>query len=695
MEDDETFAVSLSLSDAPSGVTVGDPATGTITDDDGGTTGQGATVTIADASAVEGESLTFTVTLDKAVQGGLTVTPSFTDGTATKGTDYTENTAALSFTGTAGEQQTFTVATTEDAVVEDDETFAVSLSLSDAPSGVTVGDPATGAITDDDGGTTGQGATVTIADASAVEGESLTFTVTLDKAVQGGLTATPSFTDGTATKGTDYTENTAALSFTGTAGEQLTFTVATTEDAVVEDDETFAVSLSLSDAPSGVTVGDPATGTITDDDGGTTGQGATVTIADASAVEGESLTFTVTLDKAVQGGLTVTPSFTDGTATKGTDYTENTAALSFTGTAGEQQTFTVATTEDAVVEDDETFAVSLSLSDAPSGVTVGDPATGAITDDDGGTTGDGATVTIADADAVEGESLSFTVTLNRAVQGGLTVTPSFTDGTATEGTDYTANTAPLAFTGTAGEQQTITVETIEDAVVEDDETFAVSLSLSDAPSGVTVGDPATGAITDDDGGTTGQGATVTIADANAVEGESLTFTVTLDKAVQGGLTATPSFTDGTATKGTDYTENPAALSFTGTAGEQQTITVETVEDAVVEGEETFTVSLSLSDAPSGVTAGSPATGSITDDDGGTTGDGATVTIADADAVEGESLSFTVTLNRAVQGGLTVTPSFTDGTATEGTDYTANTAPLAFTGTAGEQQTITVRPSRTR
>ena len=126
MEGEETFTVSLSLSDAPSGVTAGSPATGSITDDDGGTTGEGATVTIADASAVEGESLSFTVTLNRAVQGGLTVTPSFTDGTATKGTDYTENTAALSFTGISGEQQTFTVATTEDAVVEDDETFAVS-----------------------------------------------------------------------------------------------------------------------------------------------------------------------------------------------------------------------------------------------------------------------------------------------------------------------------------------------------------------------------------------------------------------------------------------------------------------------------------------------------------------------------------------------------------------------------------------
>ena len=48
----------------------------------------------------------------------------------------------------------------------------------------------------------------------------------------------------------------------------------------------------------------------------------------------------------------------------------------------------------------------------------------------------------------------------------------------------------------------------------------------------------------------------------------------------------------------------------------------------MEGEETFTVSLSLSDAPSGVTAGSPATGSITDDDGGTGKNAAPVAVDD-------------------------------------------------------------------
>ena len=213
---------------------------------------------------------------------------------------------------------------------------------------MTADDEATGTIFDD------ETPSVTIADARAAEGEALTFTVTLDKAVSGGLTVTPSFTDVTATEGTDYTENTAALKFAGTADETRTFTVQTAGDAMVEADETFTVSLTVSGNSSAVTATDTATGTITNDDGS-----ATVTVDDASASEGETITFTVTLDNAVAGGLTVTPAFTDGTATKGTDYTENTAGITFAGTANETQTFTVATTEDTDEEDEETFTVTL------------------------------------------------------------------------------------------------------------------------------------------------------------------------------------------------------------------------------------------------------------------------------------------------------------------------------------------------
>ena len=94
---------------------------------------------------------------------------------------------------------------------------------------------------------------------------------------------------------------------------------------------------------------DTGTGTIDDDDS------AEVTVNDAEADEGDAITFTVTLSAAVQGGLTVTPGrYTNGTAESG-DYTANTAALTFTGTANETKTFTVSTTEDAVLESDETF----------------------------------------------------------------------------------------------------------------------------------------------------------------------------------------------------------------------------------------------------------------------------------------------------------------------------------------------------
>ncbi|MCY4025383.1 MAG: hypothetical protein OXH75_03605 [Acidobacteria bacterium] len=125
--------------------------------------------------------------------------------------------------------------------------------------------------------------------------------------------------------------------------------------------------------------------------GGRTSSSTTVTIADASEAEGDSLTFTVTLDNAVSGGLTVTPSFTDVTATEGTDYTANTAALTFTGTAGETQSFTVATAQDTDVEADETFTVGLAVSGTTAEVTATDTATGTISNDDGS-----AAVTIED-----------------------------------------------------------------------------------------------------------------------------------------------------------------------------------------------------------------------------------------------------------------------------------------------------------
>ena len=664
-------------------------------------------LTIANASATEGAGIKFTVTLDKSTEGvvparNFSVIASYTDGTATSGTDYTEvKTTRLNeilFSGNAGETQTFTVPTTGDSIVEGNETFTVGLLVDGPPSataGITATDTATGTIKDDDT------ASVTISDASATEGDNLTFTVTLDKAVKGGLTVTPSFSGGTATANTDYTPNTKALSFSGTAGEKKTFTVATSEDDEVEGDETFTVSLAVSNAPSGVSAGGSATGTIVDDDEDSTpdkerstqGPTKTVTIADAGASEGDSLTFTVTLNAAVQGGLTVTPGFSDGSATANTDYTPNTTALTFSGTAGEQKSITVATIEDDEVEDAETFSVSLAVSNAPSGVTVGDPATGTIEDDDGGTPPNnnggtppnnnggtnsnnnggtnsnnnggtnsnnnggtnsnnnggtnsnnnggtpsnarGAqnaidTVTIADTSASEGDSLSFTVRLNQAVVGGLTVTPSFSDGTASGEADYTANTAALRFTGTAGEEQAIEVATLEDALVEVDETFTIRLKISQPSSGLTVGEAATGTILNDDRtgadlesesnderrgeeSVTGTSAPrLSVADVNAAEGELLSFTVSLDKAISDNQVSIRYVTvDGTAKVDEDYETATGTLTF---APGQTTGTVEvvTLDDLQDDGNETLF--LRLSEPVNAVLADAEAVGTISNED---------------------------------------------------------------------------------
>jgi len=371
--------LSVDGSTTVAGLTVTDTDV-TIDDDDGS-----AAVTIEDESAAEGDTLKFTVTLDKAVQGGLKVTPSFADGTATEGTDYTENTAALTFAGTAGETQSFTVATTEDAFVEGDETFTVSLSVAGTSAPVTDTDTATGTITNDD--TASTGITLNLNPASVAEdagATTVTVTATLNNA--GRSSATPvtvavGASSDAATEGTDYaTVADLAMSIAGgNTADTATFTLTPTDDAVVEGNETLSVTGTTT--VSGLTV--TATELTIDDDDGN----AAVSVGDASAAEGDTLTFTVTLDKAVQGGLKVTPSFADGTATEGIDYTENTAALTFAGNAGETQSFKVATTEDAFVEGDEMFTVSLSVSGTSAPVTDTDTATGTITNDDTASTG--------------------------------------------------------------------------------------------------------------------------------------------------------------------------------------------------------------------------------------------------------------------------------------------------------------------
>ena len=121
---------------------------------------------------------------------------------------------------------------------------------------------------------------------------SVTFTVTLDEAPTQTVTIDYATTDGTATAGSDYTSTSGTLTFADGATSQ-TITVPIADDTENENDETFTVTLSN---PAGATLkSSSATGTIAN---------RTVTpsasIAGGSATEGtdSAISFTVTLDNA-------------------------------------------------------------------------------------------------------------------------------------------------------------------------------------------------------------------------------------------------------------------------------------------------------------------------------------------------------------------------------------------------------------
>ncbi len=658
VEGTETFNVSMQ-NIVPAGTTdISDTAIGTITDNDQ------ATVTIGDVSVDESGTISFTAAVDNAVQGGFTVDISFADGTAIGGNvDYNSAPQTLTFAGTIGETQPFTVTLNDDTIVESSETFTVTQTSGNGD--IITTDTATGTITDTDQ------ATVTISDVSVDESGTMNFSALVDNAVQDGFTVDITFTDGTAAGGgVDYDSAPQTLTFAGTVGEIQPFTVTLNNDTIVEPSESFTVS--QSSTHSGIMTTDTAIGTITD------GDQATVTIGDVSVDESGAMSFTATVDNEVVGGFSVDISFADGTASgSGVDYDSAPQTLTFAGTAGETQPIPVTLNDDSIVESSETFTVNQSSTN--SDIITTDAATGTITNSDQ------ATVTIGDVSVNESGTMGFTATVDNAVDGGFSVDISFADVTATGGgTDYNSTPQTLTFAGTIGETQPFTVPLINDSLVETDETFTVN--QSSANGSIITTDTATGTITDTDTSTVFLAATTAPAEP-ATDG---IFTVTLSNKSSTDTVVNYSVS-GTAWSGIDY----AALSGTATVSANSSsafITVPIIDDLVVEGPETLEITLTGTDNPKIAISATPfdTAGVIFGEN-----DSAVVTLENVSVLENGTMQFTATVDLAVSGGFTVDTFFNDGLATGGAplaagiDFDNSAQTLTFLGNTGETQSFIV------
>ena len=404
--------------------------------------------------------------------------------------------------------------------------------------------------------------------------------------------------------------------------------------------------------------------------------GLTASVADGMASEGDNVEFVVTLSAESDEEVTVavaTSVETGDTAISGTDFTAKTETLTFAADET-SKTVTVATTGDELAEGNETF--TLRLSNPTNAEILDATATGTIEDDDQ------PTVAISDEDVREEDGeIEFEVKLDKASTVPITVDWATEAGSAEADVDYVEASGTLTFAPDDTEK-TITVDLIDDDLLEGLEKFTVRLSGTDDAL-VTLGtSSSTGRIIDSDR------ATITVAEETTVDEDAGTVTLTLTASALSAAAYTIDYAteDGTAEAGADYTAANGQVRFPALETEQ-TITITVLDDAADEDREDFnggrcpmhrTASVDFPTAPASVL--------IEDDD-----PEPTLSVADAEATEGSPVSFTVTLTPPSGRQVTVavaTSVETGDTATSGTDFTAKTETLTFA--AGDtEQTFTV------
>ena len=282
-------------------------------------------------------------------------------------------------------------------------------------------------------------------------------------------------------------------------------------------------------------------------------------------------------------------------------------------------------------------------------------------------------------------------TLNAAVSAAVAAyagpgSLTFDGTTLTFTSDGTGAMAPLS----------IVLPTTPDGVFEGDEDFQISLANPGSSTGeiITIDPAADDVVTTIIDNTPAP--TLMIDDGSAVEGSPIVFDLSLDVPSFEDIVFDLSVASGSATAGTDF-ETTNFEFFDGTtwqpavAGTQVTIPagqtslmirIDSVQDTIVEIDETFTLSAT---AISGTvtSAADTGTGTIIDDDL------PEISVDDVTVDEDNgTLTFTVSLDQPPTANVSVDFATASGTATSGVDFTAASGTLTF-APGVQTQTVTV------
>ncbi|MFM2429355.1 MAG: hypothetical protein RLZZ511_568 [Cyanobacteriota bacterium] len=570
---------------------------------------------IAPSSQPEGNSATtnfkFQISLSQPSTQDTTVTYSTRNGTAIAGEDYTAVTNATAVISAGGTSVDVLVGATGDTGFEPDETFTVEVVAVSANAALIANAPtnsATATITNDDAQPLPQ---VTIAPSSPTVGEAAGnagFNITLSRVPDQAVTVRYRTIDGTATSGSDFTgTTTGSITFAaGTTSLTQAIAVPILNDSLREANETFSVE--LLDNPTNAVLGTTtsATGTIVDDNDAQ--PSLRLTPLDARKLEGDTgttaFTFNVTLSAATGQPVTVNYATTDGTAVSTgaqPDFTAVTGTLTFAPGTPLTQTVTVLVNGEKIDEAREQFNLVLSNPTNATLLPAQATAIGEILPDDPFaqpivTVERPTPPTVQEGDGTIPENVAqFVIKLDRPAVESVLVTYETLDGTATASDrDYQGSSGTILIA--AGESQKIVPVTVRgDRKAETDETFSLKL-ISATRASLGTATEASVTILNDDQPPVPKLQLTSVSSAQT-EAEAVTnpyqFRVELiDGDLSQPISVSYSTVDGTAIAGQDYVATTGQLTFDGSTGTVQFISVNGLDDTTIEPNETFSLRLS-------------------------------------------------------------------------------------------------------
>ncbi|ARR44460.1 calcium-binding protein [Vibrio campbellii] len=506
-------------------------------------------------------------------------------------------------------------------------------------------------------------------------------------------------------------------------------TVSTTDDELFEGPETFT----LNGATAVQTTPAEGTGTIVDDGSGPgpdpdDDRPTVASISSTTVNEGDPATLDVTMSNTSTTDIVVSMKLADGTADGGVDYTDTQVTITYADSSTEvvavnpdgsfdvtvpandtTYSITVSTTDDDLFEGPETFT----LSGATAVQTTPAEGTGTIVDDGSGPGPDPdddrpTAASISSTTVNEGDPATLDVTMSNASTTDTVVSMTLADGTADGGVDYTDTQVTITYADNSTEvvavnpdgsfdvtvpandtTYSITVSTEDDDLFEGPETF----TLSGATAVQTTSAEGTGTIVDDGSGPgpdpdDDRPTVASISSTTVNEGDPATLDVTMSNTSTTDTVVSMTLADGTADGGVDYTDTQVTITYADNSTEVVavnpdgsfdvtvpamdttfSVTMETLNDDIYEGDETFTLSGSTS------VQTTPAVGTVTIDDEADRPSVADIT--DIQVIEGEDATFNVTLSNASTVAILVSMSLLDGTALAGDDFNATSVTITY------------------